>query len=99
MKERHLCGGQGLANWNPPICWKCKHYREDVTCAAFPEGIPAEILESEADHRRPYAGDHGIHFEPLPEKNGDQSRILTPSTVEVPDPGLPTGKPKKLRTR
>ena len=51
-----------------PICWHCKHYRKDVTCAAFPKGIPAEILESEANHRHPYRGDHGIRFEPLPEK-------------------------------
>ena len=81
MKERRLCGGQSLARWKIPLCWQCKHYREDVTCAAFPKGIPAEILESEADHRRPYTGDHGIHFEPLPD-----SRDVTGKPKKVPVP-------------
>ncbi len=58
-----------------PICWNCKHYREDVTCAAFPKGIPAEILESEANHRHPYRGDHGIRFEPLSEKQVSVEQI------------------------
>jgi hypothetical protein len=46
-----------------PICWDCRHYRTDASCSAFPDGIPAEILDSEADHRRPYPGDRGIRFE------------------------------------
>ncbi len=62
-----------------PICWNCKHYREDVTCAAFPKGIPAEILESEANHRYAYAGDHRIRFEPLPEKQKNLERITSRS--------------------
>lgn len=33
------------------------------TCDAFPAGIPREILENRADHRKPYPGDRGIHFE------------------------------------
>lgn len=52
-----------------PICFKCRHYiREDdlrkpMHCTAFPERIPQAILTSEADHRKPFDGDHGIQFE------------------------------------
>lgn len=51
-----------------PICAQCKHFRSGVTdrnaCDAFPEGIPAPIIKSQVDHRKPYPGDHGIQFEP-----------------------------------
>ena len=63
MKERCLCSGRYLANWKPPICWECKHYRANATCTAFAHGIPYQILMSEADHRQPFPGDHGICFE------------------------------------
>ena len=33
------------------------------TCAAFPDGIPQDIIRSRVDHRKPHAGDHGIQFE------------------------------------
>lgn len=51
-----------------PICMFCKHYNKQavtLSCAAFPEGIPEAILANHADHRRPYAGDHGVRFAPL----------------------------------
>lgn len=47
-----------------PLCNNCKHKTGDITCAAFPEGIPIEILSGEFDHKKPYPGDNGIHFEP-----------------------------------
>jgi hypothetical protein len=58
-----LCSGRSLARMPIPICWNCKHYRESVSCSAFPKGIPWEILSSEADHHDPFRGDHGIRFE------------------------------------
>ena len=54
-----------------PICLGCKHYdrtNEDFfLCAAFPDGVPYEIITSEHDHTHPYPGDHGIQFEPIDE--------------------------------
>lgn len=46
-----------------PQCFDCRHYRDDYRCAAFPAGIPDDILTNAADHRRPHPGDHGIRFE------------------------------------
>ena len=76
MSERRLCGGQYLKNWTPPLCWQCTHYREDVSCAAFPRGIPAEILDSKVDHHNSYAGDHGIHFERVAQDGDDHVTVV-----------------------
>ncbi len=51
----------------PPMCKGCAHLLGDLRrphCQAFPQGIPQEILLSQADHREPVAGDHGIRFSP-----------------------------------
>lgn len=46
-------------------CILCKHYHlGDLTCDAFPDGIPAQIITGEIDHASPYPGDNGIRFEP-----------------------------------
>lgn len=53
-----------------PICVYCTRYRArkpgtwGLFCEAYPEGkgIPDAILDSKADHREPYEGDHGLHF-------------------------------------
>lgn len=53
-----------------PICYGCKHLNADRQdkgyweCAAYPKGIPDEIILSDVDHKKPYAGDNGIQFEP-----------------------------------
>lgn len=36
-----------------PACHNCKNYIDDLFCAAFPEGIPEEILIGENDHTKP----------------------------------------------
>ena len=46
-------------------CLKCKHlYKDEISCKAFPDVIPQDILASVFDHRKPFRGDHGIQFEP-----------------------------------
>lgn len=58
-----------MVTYEPPMCVGCRHYRRDderdLTCDAFPGGIPAPILHGTADHRRPYQGDRGIRFAPV----------------------------------
>lgn len=53
-------------------CSTCSRFRSPFsrgdfdggpTCAAFPDGIPEQILSNLADHRAPYPGDHGIRWE------------------------------------
>lgn len=54
-------------------CAFCKHFdatrRGGNFCTAYPEapGIPTEIIVGRVDHRKPYAGDRGIQWEPIRE--------------------------------
>jgi len=44
-------------------CNRCRHVSNDgLTCEAFPEGIPAEILTGKHDHTKAFPGDGGIRF-------------------------------------
>ena len=44
------------------LCNRCKHKRDGITCDAFPNGIPIEIIRS-GEHFLPVDGDNGIVFE------------------------------------
>lgn len=45
-------------------CNTCKHFTPfTITCKAFPEGIPEEILGGEDDHKLPVRGDRGLRYE------------------------------------
>ena len=44
-------------------CLFCSHWRQG-SCAAFPGGVPFDILANRIDHRDPVQDDRGIRFEP-----------------------------------
>ena len=53
------------------LCAVCANLHRPInfsrpTCRAFPDAIPWEIRIGQHDHRKPYPGDHGIRFAPLP---------------------------------
>ena len=51
-----------------PACVACQRLgvgpAGNWACRAFPDAIPAPLLEGRIDHREPYPGDRGIRFEP-----------------------------------
>lgn len=50
------------------LCNRCKHLRKGITCDAFPQGIPIEIIRN-GEHYLPVPGDNGIIFEEKTEKD------------------------------
>lgn len=58
------------ARFRPPLSDGATAGGEDfgpLTCDAFPGGIPSEIWQGKADHRRPYSGDNGLRWAPAAE--------------------------------
>ena len=67
-EEEQILDRDALAmkNWRSGFsCRKCKHLNEDgISCTAFPDVIPEDIISGVFDHRKTFPGDHGILFEP-----------------------------------
>ena len=81
------------------LCWACTRLRSDAdkgaVCAAFPDGIPTQIIDGGFDHRRPFPGDGGMRFvrdpdQPLPPDY--------PESVEEQEAVFVT-KPPEIRTQ
>lgn len=63
----------------PIFCEYCLHKQRGLTCDAFPEGIPDELIQR-GEHKTPYKGDGGIRFEQAPEKpNPPEKRYILQS--------------------
>jgi hypothetical protein len=46
-------------------CPQCVRYRGNLTCDAFPQRIPEEILTGQYDHTRPLQSETKL-YEPIP---------------------------------
>lgn len=60
-----------------------------TTCDAFQGGIPVEILTGLVDHRKPYPGDNGLRYAPMPgvdtsEMDDDVLEPLNPESDDGP---------------
>ncbi len=70
-----------------PQCDYCTHldrermYKQGYYCAAYPDGIPDEILFNAVDHTDPYQDDNGIRFEQDPDE--EEFSFDTPLSVRV----------------
>ena len=78
------------------LCWACTRLRkgsDGPTCAAFPEGIPTQIIDGGFDHRQPFPGDGGTRFV----KDPDQP--IPPGYPELVEPQEPVfiTKPPLIR--
>ncbi|OBZ11881.1 hypothetical protein A8L34_16295 [Bacillus sp. FJAT-27264] len=53
-------------------CVFCKHFNRDdranMSCMAFPNGIPSTIQDLKFIHTTPYPTDNGIQYEPVNEQ-------------------------------
>ena len=61
--QREKFGVSTGATIYTPICYECKHKHKNLTCKAYPKGIPIGILTGELNHKKPVEGDGGIQFE------------------------------------
>lgn len=79
-------------------CLECKHYLGGWICAAFPEGIPAEVATGLHDHEKPYPGDRGIRWEPWPDGWAKADSNGSEGSEEM-SPGRPTLMPRSRSGR
>jgi hypothetical protein len=67
------------------MCFGCARFRpydrdhpDGAYCAAFPEGIPDDLLFQNVDHTQPYPGDNGIRFLA---KSQDEDQLVSTVTL------------------
>ena len=50
-------------------CLFCDNYNGNMTCKAYPAGIPWPILSGDVKHNEKRFDDNGIQFEPIKDAN------------------------------
>jgi hypothetical protein len=48
----------------PALCEACRHWRGDLSCSSFPDGIPEEIIRYGSDHRESRDGEEPFELDP-----------------------------------
>ena len=54
-----------------PICYRCQYFKvpplktKGLTCRAFPDGIPEDIILTGTSHIDPLPGDNGFQYKEL----------------------------------
>lgn len=81
------------------LCPLCEHANfKTFSCAAFPDGIPADILAMRHDHRKEYPGDNGIRWAPDAVRINDEDdavlAVLGINKSDYEQPAAPDGADK-----
>jgi hypothetical protein len=71
--------------WTGPVpgksCANCKHLHPHTlfsTCDAFPRGVPTVFLNNDEFHGKPFPGDNGIQYKPIPQPSIDELLAALP---------------------
>lgn len=70
-----------FADW--PGCLACGHYQRG-RCAAYPDGIPLQIISGQIDHMVPRPGQAGdVIFEPMDRMVWERERRRVPAEIQT----------------
>lgn len=92
--------------WGKDIgCGHCKYFNRNtlISCKAYPDIIPHEIISGEVDHTKPYKNDNGIRFEYHNDINTNKIEIdantLNKKEIWIPQTVKRVGHRRKISTR
>lgn len=60
-RDDHFVADAGVSVTTPQ-CHSCAHWNKDLTCKAFPTGIPTGIFMNAIDHTKKVEGDGGVTY-------------------------------------